>query len=58
MRTIKSAYTEIKQIDPNTAITEWAIRKAVTEGYVPSHMVGNKYLFSIERLLQYFDIEG
>lgn len=26
MRTVKEAATEIKQIDPNTAMTEWHIR--------------------------------
>ena len=55
LRTMKTAYEEIIKIDPGTAITEWAIRKAVTEGYIPSRRVGNKYVFNLDTLLDYFE---
>lgn len=55
LRTMKTAYEEIKKMDPGTAITEWAIRKAVTEGYVPSRRVGNKYVFNLDSLIDYFE---
>lgn len=54
-RTIKTAYEEIKQMDPGTAITEWAIKCAVREGYIPSRRVGNKYVFNLDTLIDYFD---
>lgn len=56
-RTIESAYNEIKEMDPNTAITKWAIRTVVAEGYVPSRRVGNKYIFNLDSLLDYFDVK-
>lgn len=55
-RTMETAYKEIKEMDPNTAITKWAIRRAVTEGAVPSRRVGNKYVFNMDALLDYFDV--
>lgn len=55
-RTIKTAYAEIKREDPDSAITEWAIRKIVTEGYIPSRRIGTKYVFAMEDLLDYFRV--
>ena len=55
LRTMKTAYEEIKKMDPGTAITEWAIRRAVTEGYIPSRRVGNKYVFDLDSLIDYFE---
>ena len=57
MRTMETAYKEIKEMDPWTAITRWAIRRAVSEGYVPSRRVGNKYVFNLDTLLDYFDVK-
>ena len=54
VRTIKAAYEEIKAMDPGTAITEWAIRTAVTGGYIPSRMVGNKYVVNLKSVFDYF----
>ncbi|MCR4669179.1 MAG: hypothetical protein K5774_07420 [Clostridia bacterium] len=58
VRTIETAYKEIKEIDPKTAITKWAIRQAVSGGCVPSRRVGNKYLVSLDTLLDYFDVKA
>lgn len=57
MRTMETAYEEIKRIDPGTAITKWAIRQVVSGGYIPSRRVGNKYLFNLDTLLDYFDVK-
>ena len=57
MRTMETAYKEIKEMDPGTAITRWAIRRAVSEGYFPSRRVGNKYVFNLDTLLDYFDVK-
>ena len=51
MRTIENAFSEIKAIDPNTDLTNRALRRMVTTGEIPSVTVGNKYLINIDLLL-------
>ena len=58
MRTMETAYQAIKEMDPDTAITRWAIRQAVSGGYIPSRRVGNKYIFNLETLLDYFNVKA
>ena len=57
IRTIDGAYKEIVDMDPDTAITKWAIRTAVSEGYIPSRRVGRKYVFNMDALYDYFDVK-
>lgn len=52
MRLIKEAYAEIKEADPYTAITPTGFRRLVLDGRIPSIMIGNKRLVSME------DVEG
>lgn len=55
MRLIKEAIAELKEHDPNTAITEYALRRMVKSGQVPSINAGNRYLVNmdvLERFLQ------
>ena len=54
LRTIKSAYAEIKSMDPNTALTEWAVRQVVISGLIPSRRAGTKYLVNLSSVLDYF----
>lgn len=54
-RTIKSAYEEVKALDPNTALTEYRIRQVVTSGEIPSRKAGAKYIFSLDDLMNYFE---
>lgn len=54
MRTISGAAQHFRDIDPHTAITEYAIRQAVKSGAVPSVKAGTKYLCAIENLEAYF----
>ena len=58
VRTIETAYKAIKEADPDTAITKWAVRQAVSGGYVPSRRVGNKYLVSLDAVLDYFNVKA
>ena len=58
LRTMETAYQAIKEMDPDTAITRWAIRQAVSGEYVPSRRVGNKYLFNLDALLDYFNVKA
>lgn len=60
MRLISEAYAEIKEADPNTAITMTAFRRLVLDGRIPSIMIGNKRVVSmesVERFFQYGDRE-
>ena len=53
MRTIKQALSEIKNFDPETAISERALRRLVTTSVIPSVKIGNKYLLNMEILEKY-----
>lgn len=50
MRTIKDAVRSIKESDPGSAFSEYALRKMVREGIVPHIMVGNRALVDIDSL--------
>ena len=52
-RTIKEAAAHYRSADPNTALTEYAIRTLVRTGRVPCARVGKKYLVTIEALETY-----
>lgn len=58
MRTIESAYQEIKEADSNTAISKHNIRQLVINGTIPSRKAGNKYIFDLDALLQYLSNRG
>ena len=50
MRTIREAAAYVRQTDPETALTETAIRRFVVSGTLPSVRVGQKYLVALENL--------
>lgn len=52
-RTIREAAAWFKVQDPDTALTETAIRRLVRTGEVPSVRVGRKYLVNLEALESY-----
>ena len=52
-RTIKEAAAYFKEVDPQTALTEYAIRTLLRTGKVPCVRVGKKYLVTIEALEAY-----
>lgn len=52
-RTIRDAAVWFKAQDPETALTETAIRRLVRSGEVPSVRVGRKYLVNLEALESY-----
>ena len=49
-RTIREAAMYFKEADPNTCLTETAIRTLLRNGAVPCARVGKKYLVTIEAL--------
>lgn len=52
-RTIKEAAAYFREEDPQTCLTETAIRTLLRSGAVPSVRVGKKYLVSLEALEGY-----
>ena len=54
MRLISEAYAEIKEADPNTAITMTGFRRLVLDGRIPSIMIGNKRVVSMEAVEGFF----
>lgn len=53
MRGIKQAIQELKQSDPNTCLTEKALRRLVLTGAIPSVKIGVKYLINMDVLDEY-----
>lgn len=52
-RTIKEAAVYFREEDPQTCLTETAIRTLLRSGAVPSVKVGKKYLVTVEALEAY-----
>ena len=52
-RTIQEAAAYFQENDPQTCLTETAIRRLLRTGTVPSARVGRKYLVTIETLEAY-----
>lgn len=50
MRTIREAAKWVKQTDPETALTETAIRRMVVSGEFPCRRAGSKYLLDLDEL--------
>ena len=49
IRTIKAAYSEIKQADPDTCLSLHALRAMVKKGLIPAyHGNGGKYLIDVD----------
>lgn len=53
MRTVGEAALELKKLDPNTAVTEYHIRRLVKSGKLPRLKAGKKYLINLDALLDY-----
>jgi len=53
MRGIEDGYKEIKEKDPDTALTKTALRRLITTGEIPSVRIGTKYIFNLDTVEQY-----
>lgn len=53
MRTVSEAAAEIKAADPNTAITEYHIRRLALSGVLPRVKAGRKLLINLDTLIEY-----
>ena len=54
VRTIREAIAEIKENDPHSAITEYAIRTLVNSGEISHIRRGRKILIDFDELQNYF----
>ena len=57
MRGIRQAISELRAADPNTALTERALRRLVLSAELPSVKVGRKYLINMNVLNSYLSGE-
>jgi hypothetical protein len=53
MRTIAEAIQEVKRADPQTALTQTALRRMIKTGELPSVRAGCKYLVNLDVLFDY-----
>lgn len=53
MRTIQEAAKELRETDPNTALTPYAIRQMVIKGTIPCINAGKKRLINMDILEKY-----
>lgn len=55
MKTVEQCFTEIKKLDPDTAISQWFIRCLCKENKVKHFLTGNKILVNYDNLLCYLN---
>ena len=53
LRSVQKLFQMIKELDPESDVTEYLIRKLVYEGYVPTVECGSKRLANFEDLCAY-----
>ncbi len=53
MRTIKEAYKSIKESNPETALSPYAIRRMILQKAIPSIQSGNRYFVNLDALEEY-----
>lgn len=53
MRTIQEAAQELKQLDPNTAMSPYHIRRLCLDGVIPTVRAGKKILLDLDILIEY-----
>lgn len=57
MRTIRDCAKYFKEVDPETAVTEHALRIMVKEGDIPFFKTGNRHIINLDKLIDYFNSE-
>lgn len=53
MRTINDAFQELKNTDPETAMTLSGLRRLVATGKIPSVKIGRRILINYDGLVEY-----
>ena len=57
MRNIKDALNLLKEIDPNTSLTYYSIKKMCDMEFFKVVKVGKMYLLNFDELLEYLHID-
>ena len=55
MRTLDEAYKELKQLDPQSAVSKYFIRQLALTGVIPTVMAGRRRLINFDGLLAYLN---
>lgn len=54
IRTINQTIKLLRELDPETAITEKSLRRAIRDGELPYRKVGNRTLLNVDVVCQYY----
>lgn len=54
-RTVRGTVDYIKKMDPESNITEYAVRQAIRDGAIPARRVGNRYIIDVYKVIRYFE---
>ena len=58
VRTIRKAIAEIKENDPNTAISEHGLRILINNNVIPSIREGNRFLVDLDSIYEYYKVQS
>lgn len=58
MRTINEAYKQLKESDPQTAVTPYHLRQMILNNKIPYIKAGKKYLINYDILIKYLSGGG
>lgn len=53
MRTLDECYRELKELDPNTAVSKYFVRRLAISGVIPTVQCGCKRLINLDGLIEY-----
>lgn len=54
-RTVRGTVEYIRKMDPESIITEYAVRQAIRDGAIPARRVGNRYVIDVYKVIRYFE---
>lgn len=54
MRSVRETARILKENDPETELTEYTLRKMISEGTIPVVRTGTKFLINVDLLLNMF----
>ena len=55
MRTLDECYRKLKQLDPNTAVSKYFVRRLALSGAIPTVKCGCKRLINLDGLIAYLN---
>lgn len=54
-RTVRGTVEYIRKMDPESIITEYAVRQAIRDEEIPARRVGNRYVIDVYKVIRYFE---